>query len=70
MATETLICDWKECSIVARFHIVVQLLTKLRLKGEKAPHHNLCAGHLDEYAATRQPSAIYTLRNCPDCSPA
>ena len=70
MATETLICDWKECSIVARFHIVVELLTKLRLNGEEYPHHNLCAGHLDEYSATRRLSAIYKLRSCPDCSPA
>lgn len=77
MATDTLICDWNECPIAARFHIEVPLLHARHLSGKGAvrlpfshSHHNVCAAHLDEYSAGRPPKAIYSLGKCPHCSAA
>jgi hypothetical protein len=77
MVAETITCDWKKCSIVARFHIEVTLQFASNLTGEDGlrlpfsrSHHNICAAHLDEYSAMRQPMAIYSLGKCPRCNPA
>lgn len=70
----TLICDWKDCSIPARFHIEVPERSSAKLtgdSGERRPfartHHNVCGAHLDEYSATAQPTAIHTVGKCPQC---
>jgi hypothetical protein len=75
MVSETLTCDWIKCPIVARFHIEVPLQYAKQLHGENGPrlpfshtHHNVCAAHLDEYSAGRQPKAIYSVGKCPHCN--
>jgi hypothetical protein len=75
MAAEALICNWSKCAIVARFHIEVPLQFAKNLEGEDGlrlpfsrSHHNVCAAHLDEYSAMRQPKAIYSIGKCPHCN--
>jgi len=75
MATETLICDWNDCAIVARFHIEapLQFAKNMTSNGSvrmpfSRSHHNICAAHLDEYSAMRQPKAIYVVGKCPHCN--
>jgi hypothetical protein len=66
------ICEWKKCPVVARFHIEVPPSTNLN--GDAVvqlslghTHHNVCAAHMDQYSAIQQPRAIYVVGKCPHC---
>ena len=72
---ETLICDWKDCPVAARFHIEIPLNQVRQLSGVggmrmpfSRTHHNVCGAHLDEYSMMRAPKAIYSIGKCPHCS--
>ena len=74
MTTNTTACDWSGCQILARFHIQVPLNKARELGGAAGlrlpfshSHHNVCAGHLDEYSAKLPPVAIYSVGKCPHC---